>query len=189
MGKKYLFFFLTAAVISVTACAEKKQEDYESESTSASSIAAESTNSEEDDQNNTALEVGSQLFSVDIPDFNVMPDGDIADKDGNTWLILQSETYENLTIQLTLHNKESQKLPENYSLDDFGLNVSETEEVQIHHFDSESIEYIEGESGEIYVFETENINGELLFFSTGQLTEKEKSYFDQMIESITITDL
>ena len=81
-----------------------------------------STNSSEFSQEKiTQFEVGEKLFRMTISDFNVIPDGEISDENGNTWLILQSDKYRSLLIQLSLHNKAAVERPNAYSLEELDI--------------------------------------------------------------------
>lgn len=141
-----------------------------------------------EESTNTEIIVETQLFSADIPDFNVMPEGDIADENGNTWFILESDTYKQLMIQITLQNKKSLKRPGSYSLEDLGLREATIETAHFHGFKEEKFGKLEDARGAVYQFETEEIKGWLLFYSESEVTSKESLYFKKVIQSIKIAN-
>ncbi|BDR58226.1 hypothetical protein [Xylocopilactobacillus apicola] len=136
--------------------------------------------------NNTEFEVGKSSFSIHIPDFNVMPEGDITDKNGNTWLTLESEKYSQLTIQLSLHNKASKIMPKSHSLKELGLKTTSTKEVNYHDFKQEKIQFLARSRGIIYSFETEQISAQLIFYSDQNLKDQDKDFYIALIKSIEV---
>lgn len=146
----------------------------------------ESVTSSSEEKTNTQFEVGKDLFSINIPDFNVMPEGDIADENGNTWLILQSEKYDNLMLQLKLHNKASTVIPDAYSVEDFGIEIDKSNKVNYHNFKNEELKDLTDLDGKIYTFDTGSIDGEIIFLSDEPLTSEEQVFFENMVKSLTV---
>lgn len=148
-----------------------------------------STNSSKRSQEKiTQFEVGEKLFRMTISDFNVIPDGEISDENGNTWLILQSDKYRSLLIQLSLHNKAAVERPKAYSLEELGIEKTDAVTVNYHQFHREELSEAVNATGKIYEFETEEINGQLVFLAEQELTAKEREYFEEIVKSIEILD-
>lgn len=179
-----LLLLVFAGLVVLSGCKESIDK-----SASTSRTVELSTNSSEFSQEKiTQFEVGEKLFRMTISDFNVIPDGEISDENGNTWLILQSDKYRSLLIQLSLHNKAAVERPNAYSLEELDIERTDTTMVNYHQFNREELSEAVNATGKIYEFETEEINGQLVFLSKQELTAKEKEYFDEMIKSIEIVD-
>lgn len=168
-----------------------QSDETEEASSDSSEIFSESSISleETEDVENTHFEVGEKRFTINIPDFNVMPEGDMEDAQGNTWMIMQSEKYEKLLIQISLHNKASEQMPEDYSPEELGVKITSTESVNYHEFSQEALQETEDENGLVYQFDIDKMEGQLLFISEEKLSQKEKALFEAMIKSIKIEDI
>lgn len=188
MKKIGLVFAAVITICILAGCVLKKETTTLVSETSESVAESSSSSEAEETENNNQFEVGEKLFTINIPDFNVLPEGDMSDENGNTWLILQSEKYDHLLIQLSLHNKSSDNEPDDYSLDDLDIIPSNPEKANYHNFQREETRDIEKSLGKIYNFETETMEGQIVFISEEKLTAKEKNYFEEMIKSIKITD-
>lgn len=179
-----LLLVVSAGLVILSGC----KESIDKNETTSNSIELSTNSSESSQEETTQFEVGEKLFQITISDFNVIADGDMSDENGNTWLILQSDKYRSLLIQLSLHNKAAVERPNAYSLEELDIEKTDTTMVNYHQFNREELSEAVNATGKIYEFETEEINGQLVFLSKQELTAKEKEYFDEMIKSIEIVD-
>lgn len=152
--------------------------------TSHSSVAFSSENEQEA---NSEFGVGKQRVLIDLPKvFNVLSEGDITDSNGNTWFVMESDERPMLTLEMSIKNKASQHSPQSYSLTDLGLTVSEKERVSYHDFLLEGLLRLTDNHGVVYQFETDEVKGEILFFSEEALTSEEQELFVAMIKSLEV---
>lgn len=185
--KKVGLVLFTIVTIGVLAGCDQDKEPTESTSNSSEVISKSSETLPKFEENQ--FEVGKKRFTIIIPDFNVIPEGDMVDANGNTWLIMQSEKYENLLIQLSLHNKASEQTPEDYSPEELGAKITSTKSVNYHEFSQEALQETEDENGLVYQFDIDKMEGQLLFISEEKLSKKEKTLFEAMIKSIKVEDI
>lgn len=145
------------------------------------------TSASETDKN-TQFEVGNERVELDLPQiFDSLSEGDISDANGNSWLVMTSEDVPNLLLELSIKNKESSASPQSYSLTDLDLGVVKKEKVDYHGFSQEVLMTLSQEKGFVYEFETEGTMGTILFASDTQLKAEEEVLFEQLIDSLAVT--
>ena len=141
-------------------------------------------------EKNTQIEVDKERVEFDLPVvFNILSEGDISDKNGNSWLVMESEEYPDLLLQVGIKNKRSSLSPQTYSLNGLGLTVIDKTFVDYHGFFKEMLWTLGQEKGLVYQFETEETQGELSFISEGKITDEEGLLFEQLIDSLAVTEV
>lgn len=132
----------------------------------------------------TQFDVENERLVFDLPAaFNLISEGDVSDANGNSWLVVGSDDYPELSVELSIKNKASTQSPDSYSLIDHGLNVTKKEKVDYHGFPQEVLMTL-SEKGFVYEVETEGIKGDILFFLEESLKPEEQVMFEQMIDSL-----
>lgn len=135
-------------------------------------------------EKNTQFDVENERLVFDLPAaFNLISEGDVSGANGNSWLVVGSDDYPELSVELSIKNKASTQSPDSYSLIDHGLNVTKKEKVDYHGFPQEVLMTL-SEKGFVYEFETEGIKGDILFFLEESLKPEEQVMFEQMIDSL-----
>lgn len=125
-----LLLVVSAGLVILSGC----KESIDKNETTSNSIELSTNSSESSQEETTQFEIGEKLFQITISDFNVIADGDMSDENGNTWLILQSDKYSSLLIQLSLHNKAAVERPNAYSLEVLDIERTDTTMVNYHQF-------------------------------------------------------
>lgn len=137
---------------------------------------------------NTQFEAGEQRVEIELPlVFNIMSQGDISDANGNSWLVMESDELPGLLLELSVKNKATSQSPQSVSFSELDLVVTEKEKVDYHGFSRERLLTLSQEKGFVYEFETEALKGEILFVSDEGLGDEEQLLFEQMIDSLVIT--
>lgn len=138
-------------------------------------------------EKNTQFDVEKERVELDLPAaFNLILEGDVSDANGNSWLVVGSDDFPGLLVELSIKNKASAVSPDSYSLVDLGLKVTEKEKVDYHGFQREVLMTL-SRKGVVYEFETDEIEGHILFYSEESLKPEEQVMFEQMIDSLGIT--
>lgn len=181
-----VIYLLFMALLAIFGWNQHNETESFSSNTSDSAITDSSSSEEQENKYKTQFEVGKELFSVKIPHFNILSEADISDQNGNTWIVMQSEIYDNLLIQISVHNKASEKIPEDYSPEELGLKIETSIPVNYHYFKSESLATAENSKGQIYKFETDTIEGQLLLVADDKLVNDDIVLFEKVINSIMI---
>ncbi|MFC0234297.1 hypothetical protein ACFFIF_09875 [Vagococcus entomophilus] len=148
---------------------------------------SEAVDSAHSDVRDLSFQLGQKEIGLNFSGFNIWTEGDLDDAQGNSYLILKTETASNYKIQMRATTKMLDEYQKGDTAQDLGLTFPHT---NVHEVKTDAIsgriEISSEKNGLVFYSTVDGNQLEITLWSKRTLTTNDVRFFELMISSIEV---